>query len=365
MARPPARAGEPPMKSPLIVATSLSIALLSVTASAQQGSGVTERVYSSTGLAPSRTVEQRSESGGRQIVVRTTELPGPEGRWMAVEEITSATSRDRNGTERTRRDVFGFDADRRRVLRETTDMTAGPSVNGIARSIEDTRVIDINGALSLAARRIEVLDTADSDVRQTTTTWLSRGTEGSLRETERTAVVERQIDRSLVRHETSRALRDANGRWMPIASQTADVRRTGPAERVEDETVQRPDVNGRLTTSERIVTRRSESNGQEQVTIERYSQNAEGFARSGDRLALEERIRRSTTATSNGHSTIEEVEARNRVSPGDPMRIVRRTIATVRRVAPDRQATERQVFELDINGRMTLVHTETEETGPQ
>jgi hypothetical protein len=47
------------------------------------------------------------------------------------------------------------------------------------------------------------------------------------------------------------------------------------------------------------------------------------------------------------------------------MRVVRRTVATVRRVAPDRQVTERQVFELDVNGRMTLVHTETEETGAQ
>jgi hypothetical protein len=152
---------------------------------------------------------------------------------------------------------------------------------------------------------------------------------------------------------------------MPIASHTADVRSTGPAEHVEEETVQRPDLNGRLTTSERVVTRRSESNGLEQVTIERYSQNAESFVRSGDRLALEERIRRSTTATSSGHSTVEEVEGRNRVSPGDPMRVVRRTVATVRRVAPDRQVTERQVFELDVNGRMTLVHTETEETGAQ
>jgi hypothetical protein len=349
------------MKSPLLVATCLSIALSSAIASAQQGSGVTERIQSSAGLAPSRTVEQRTESGGRQTVVLTTELPGPDGRWMAVEEIATETSRDRNGTERTRRDVFGFDADRRRILRETTDATAEPSVNGIARLVEDTRVIDINGGLSLAARRIEVLDTVDSDVRQTTTTLLTRGTEGSLRETERATNVERQVDRSLVRHETARWLRDANGRWMSIASQTTDIRSTGPAEHVEEETVRRPDLNGRLTTSERSVTRRSGTVGQEQVTIERYLQNAEGFVGSGDRLALGERIRRSTTATSDGHSTIEEVEARSRVSPGDPMRMVRRTVVTVRNVAPNRQVTERQVFERDVNGRLTLVSTEQEE----
>ena len=352
------------MKSPLIVATSLSIALISVNASAQQGTAVTERVHSSAGLAPSRTVEQRTESAGRQIVVVTTALPGPDGRWLAVEEIATDTSRDGNGTERSRREVFGFDADRRRVLRETTDTTAEPSVNGIARSVEDTRVIDINGGFGLSTRRVEERNTVDSDVRETTTTLLTRGAEG-LRETERTANIARRIDPSLVRHETSHWLRDANGRWMPIASHTADVRSTGPAEHVEEETMQRPDLNGRLTTSERVVTRRSESNGLEQATIERYSQNADGFSRTDNRLALEERIRRSTRATSDGHSMVEEVEARSRVSPGDAMRIVRRTVVTVRSVAPNRQVTDRQVFELDVNGRMTLVHSETEETAAQ
>ena len=84
--------------------------------------------------------------------------------------------------------------------------------------------------------------------------------------------------------------------------------------------------------------------------------------RSGGRLALSRRIRRSTTTTGDGESTVEEIEARNRVSPGDPMRVVQRTVVTVRNVAPDRQVTERQVFELDVNGRLAPVVRETEET---
>jgi hypothetical protein len=347
------------MKSPLIVATSLSIALLSATAFAQQGSA-TERFYYSNGLAPSRIIERRSESGGRQLVVRTEESIGPDWRWIPVEEIVTETARDGSGTVRTRRDVFGFDADRRRVLRERTDTTAEPTTNGVARSVADTRVVDINGGVGLTSRRIEDVDTVDSDVRQTTTTLLSRGVNGGLRETDRTVHTERRLGPSLVRHETAHSLRDANGRWMPIAAYAADVRRTGP-ERVEEETVQRPDVNGRLVPTERIVTRRTESNGQEQVTVETYSQDAEGFARSGGRLALSQRIRRSTT-TSDGHATVEEVEARSRVSPSDPMRVVQRTVVTVRTIASGREVTEHQVFELDVNGRLTPVLTETEET---
>ena len=349
------------MKTPLFVATSLSVALVSATASAQQGSGTTEHVYVSNGIAPSRIVERRSETGGRELVVQTEESIGPDWRWMPVEEIVTETVRDGNGTVRTRRDVFGFDTDRRRVLRETTDTTAQPSTNGVARSIADTRVMDINGRFGLTSRRVEDVDTVDSDVRVTTTTLLTRGINGGLLETERTVHTERRLGPSLVRHETAHSLRDANGRWMPIASYAAAVQGTGP-EHVEEETVQRPDLNGRLVTTERIVTRRSESNGQEQATVETYSQDAEGFSRSGGRLALSQRVRRSTTITSDGHATVEDVEARSRVSPGDPMRVVQRTVVTVRNVASGRQVTERQIFELDVNGRLTPVLTETAET---
>jgi hypothetical protein len=348
------------MKSPLLVATSLSIALVSAPAIAQQGSGTTEHVYYSNRFAPSRTVERRSQTGGRELVVQTEESIGPDGRWIPVEEIVTERTRDGNGIVRTHRDVFGFDADRRRVLRETTDTTAEPSTNGIAKSVADTRVMDINGSFGLASRRIEHVDTVDSDVRLTTTTLLTRGIDGGLRETERTVDTERRLGPSLVRHETAHSLRDANGRWMPIASYAANVRRTGP-EHVEEETVQRPDLNGRLVPTERIVTRRSESNGQEQATVETYSQDAEGFSRSGGRLALSQRVRRSTTTTSDGQATAEVVEARSRVSPGDPMRVVQRTVVTVRNVASGRQITERQVFELDVNGRLAPVLTETEE----
>ena len=58
---------------------------------------------------------------------------------------------------------------------------------------------------------------------------------------------------------------------------------------------------------------------------------------------------------------IEEVEARSRVSPADPMRVVQRSVATVMNAAPDVRVTERRIFQLDVNGRMAPVVTETEE----
>jgi hypothetical protein len=150
---------------------------------------------------------------------------------------------------------------------------------------------------------------------------------------------------------------------MPIETRSGDVREMG-AERVEEETIRRPGLTyGTLVPSERIVTRQSEANGRQQVIIETYSQHADGYARTDGRLALSQRVRRSTSDTADGGRTsIEEVEARNRVSPGDPMRVVQRTVVTIRNVSPDRRVTERQLFERDLNGRLALVMTEVEDT---
>jgi hypothetical protein len=80
-------------------------------------------------------------------------------------------------------------------------------------------------------------------------------------------------------------------------------------------------------------------------------------------VELSERVRTSTTVTPDGgRSTVEEVEARNPVAAGDPMRVRQRTVSTLRKIGPDRWVTERQVFELDVNGRLVPTVTETQET---
>ena len=346
------------MKSPLSVAISLSIVMTSVGASAQQGSGITERIYASGGLAPSRTVERRSESGGRQIVARTEETPGVNGRWEPVEEVVTETVRTGVASE-ARRQVFRFDAERRRTLIETTESRETLD-GGIVRIVEETRIPDINGGSGLASRWSEERRTVGPDAQRADGTLLTREING-LRETERTTQIERQTEPAIVRREGTYLTRDPNGRWIPFEARTAEIRNT-PAERIEEETIRRPDVNGSLAVTEMIVTRRSDVKGQEQVVVETYSPNAEGFFRTGSRMELSERIRRSTTATDDGgRSIVEEVEARSRIAPGDPMQVVQRTVVTVRNLRPDLQTTERRVFERDVNGRLAPVLWETEE----
>jgi hypothetical protein len=343
------------MKSSLIVALCLSFAITSARASAQPANSVTERIYPNGGFVPSRTVERRSESGGRQIVVATDEIAGVNGRWEPVEEVVMETVRTGVASE-TRRQVFRFDAERRRMLIEITE--ARETLDGaIVRIVEETRIPDINGGSGLTSRWTEERRTVGGDSQQVDAILLTRGVNG-LRETERTTQIERRTTPATLRREGTHLVRDPNGRWIPFEARTVEIRET-PEERIEEETIRRPDLNGYLTVTDKMVTRRSEVKGQEQLVVETYSPIADGFFRPGSRLELTERIRRSTTATTDGgRSTVEEVEARNRVAPSDPMRVVQRTVTTV---SPDRQVTQRHVFERDLNGRLTPVMWETEE----
>ena len=347
----------------------LSIVTSAAAAFAQQGvadqapaSSSSERTYISGGIASSRSLQRRSESDGRQIVVDTAERIGADGDWEPVEETVTTTVRPGGGTLHTRRELFTFDFDGRRRLLETTESRQEALDGANTRTVEETWVGDINGGRAQTSRWIDETRSIAPDLRQTDSTLFKRGINGSLQESERTVHTERQVEPAVVRHDITQLVRDPNGRWTAFEARTAEVTDTSASERLDEEVIRRPDLNGRLVVSERVVTRRSGANGQEQVIVETYSPEIEGVARIDDRLVLNQRVRRSTTTTNDGdRSTVEEVEARSRVAPGDPMRVVQRTVVTVRNLGPERQATERQVFERDVNGRLALVRRETEE----
>jgi hypothetical protein len=115
-----------------------------------------------------------------------------------------------------------------------------------------------------------------------------------------------------------------------------------------------PDVN-RARLNEQVVTHRSRTGAEDEVTTEIYRPSIEA-----GRMTLSRRVRRVTTATSDGSRTVEEVEAANLVAPSEPMRIVRRIVTTVRESGTGSSTTEREIFERDVNDRFVLVCSESE-----
>jgi len=240
----------------------------------------------------------------------------------------------------------------------TSEVATGQQRSEATRTIHDTSAPDLNGRLSLTSRQIEETRSAAPDVRETDTTLLVPDLDGTLRATERTEYREQLLKPGLIQHDSTQLVRDINGRWQPIEARHGEAREIGASERLEEETIQRRDINGKLAVDERTVIRRTNANEGEQVLIETYAPYADGLPR----LGLSQRVHRTTAATADGGSdTVEEVEGRNPVAPNDPMRVTRRTVERVRQIGPDRWVTERQVFERDINDRLSLVSDDTEE----
>lgn len=144
--------------------------------------------------------------------------------------------------------------------------------------------------------------------------------------------------------------------WCSIAMTSSAL--AGPQER----TSHQANLDGALQVGERTVTHQSAADGREEVVIETYSRDVDGFVRWDDHLALSQRVRIVTTEAAGGcRATVEEVEARNPVAPGDPMRIVRRMLTKTCQQSPGRWVVDRQIFERDVNNRLVLDRTEREE----
>ena len=119
----------------------------------------------------------------------------------------------------------------------------------------------------------------------------------------------------------------------------------------------RRDLNGRDAVNEKVVTHRDRTKDEERVVIETYVPLI--YA---DRLELNRRVRRVTTVTGGGSQTVEETEERNPGSPSEPLRVVQRSVTTVRKSGNDSYVSERQIFEPDGNGRFVLIRKQSEQT---
>ncbi len=90
------------------------------------------------------------------------------------------------------------------------------------------------------------------------------------------------------------------------------------------------DLNGREAVSEEVVTHRARTNDEERVVIETYEPSIEA-----SRLTLTQRVNRVTTVTGDGSQTIEETAERNPAASSEPLRVVQRSVTTVRRSGAD------------------------------
>ena len=337
----------------ILVAILLSVPALQAQGPAIPSSSTLEQSAAAGAMTPARVQQTRTESNGREIITEKTETPDIDGRMRVSRETTTETVKTGPGTTQTKREIYTTESGQRR-LAETTQTETQTMSNGSSSSVSNTYSPDVNGRLGLLTREVQEVKSLDPNTRQTDTVIYHPGINQSLRESERRQETEKKVSDELTQTESTRSLRDANGRWQVTESRSQEVRET-KTERVEEETVSRLSDQGTMEVSERTVTRQSKSGNTDETVTEVYNLNLGGlFRRNNNRLELDRRVRVTTT----GEETIREVEGRNPISPNDPLRVIERTVETRRQVGPDQWETTRQVFALDGNGRLVPVITE-------
>jgi hypothetical protein len=349
-----------------------SVALGQQQSEAQTNNGSPQRATESTtvhsyaagNVTGSKVVRTRTESGGREVVTEAIEVPGTDGRFEINSKTTTETVGIGSDSVKAKRETFAKDLQGGLTLIETTDTDQQKFPDGTIRTINNTSVPDLNGHLVLSSREVEETKPTSRDVQETETLFSLPGINEPLIETERVRQTERRSSPYLIQTDSQRDVRDVNGLWQTTEMRSQALRTIGPAEVLEEETVRSLDGNGRLTLSERTITRRSNNNGSDQVVIEVYSTEIPGLARGpGSPLELEERIRVTTTPTVNGGSqTISETEARIPGVANGPLQVIARTVETVWQIRPGLKETQRQIFGRDGNGRLVPIKDEREET---
>ena len=339
---------------------------IAVASTAQAGQQTTSRpasqVIEQTGSGRSSWRLQRTttQMSGGETTTETEQMPDLDGRMVPVRETVVEVIRAGRITRINSQTLeLGFSGQRR--LAETRESTEDSSADGRVYATSTTWRSDVNGRLAIIERETEdrAITTGGRRVERT----LDRpDLNGQLRPAQRTEHTERLIAPQTLRATTTESHMDVNNRWQVTEVRNRDVRSAGAVEETEETSLQR-DLNGALWERERIVSRLTSQNGQENLVIERFADDSRYPNGSSLRRTLSGRIRRTATSGADGNREIvEDIEERSPVAPDDPLRIIKRTIETVRRTGAGRLETNRQVFERDPNNRLVPTVVETEDT---
>ncbi len=301
-----------------------------------------------------RWVETRTETKDRKVETQILETPSIEGEYEPFFESEEETIQVNSQTTRVIRRLFARDPDGRRKVIEILEEEQRNQPGG---GISVTRTVsspDLNGRFQVIRREIQETVPVNSHLQQTRTTVLLPDINGGFAASEQIHKTERREDVGTVEIETTHLLPAANGRWEPYQKKVLVIQCQTNKVRTEEEHTYRRDANGKLSLSERTVSKQwKDAEGKEHQTVETYSRNIAGVIRNGDdRLDLVQRTRTVRSTRSDGSQVVvQELERRPVLAPADGLRVVERVVEIAE---PKGQGIEklREVQALDGSGRL-------------
>ena len=335
---------------------------LSQLSSAQASSG--EQSWTTTSqltdpggtVNPTRSTTTHSEVDGRIVEKTVLEALGPDGRYVPYSEIEKESVRVNDTTVRNIERSYGRTPDGQRNLTQETREESRSLPGGEKKVTRTTSNPDGNGGLQVVQRALVDSKQVSPGVRETTTTLFSADGSGGLAATVEIQERERQRDANTVEFSKSTSLSDGVGHWNVSEVREGVSRKDEGGGITKEESVARPDAEGKMAVMERTVSKQSATGGGERSeTTETYSNNVPGQAGSeGLRLVRRESTVQRTGATG-ARSTTRRVEQKN---PGDPSAGLQLTQEAIDIVRPGANGTAAQTSTIrtsDSNGRLNTV----------
>ena len=269
---------------------------------------------------PVRILESHRQNGDQTLDKRSVEILGTDGHFEPYQDIETETMRVNASTERTTMRTFAQDVNGRKSLVQVTEEERHIRSGDDSNIVRVTYNPDVNGKLQPVQREIVETKKIGDDLEETNTTVLTN-INGGLAPAFKTHEARKRAANDTVETEKTTWLLDVNGKW-----QVNEVRQSITKPEAEDRRIEqsvfRPDAEGKLTQISRVVTQESAStSGERRNSVETYSIDVPGATQDGS-LHLVERKTSTERSTSTGERATEErVEQTNPGDPGSGLRV--------------------------------------------
>jgi hypothetical protein len=308
-------------------------------------------------INPIRTQQIHSENGDHKIDKQSMERLGPDGRYIPYMDVESESNRVDANTVRTVQRTFARDPDGRRTLQQVTEIEQRSVDANREKTVRTTSNPDVNGRLQIANREIQDSRQVSPTVKETSTTVFTPAINGGLSAAMK--FEQRDIQTGgQTQFRKSTLLPDGRGGWQVSEVREGTVSQQGN-DRVSEETIARPDTDGRLAISDRTIQKQSaEANGESRETTKTYSTTLPGTSGNGALHLNAQATKTTRNRVSGGQTQEEKVQQRN---PGatDSLRVTGQTIDIVR---PAQAGTTQQriIRSVDANGNANVVWVDTQ-----
>lgn len=304
---------------------------------------------------PYRTSTTHTEVNGHTIDKTIVEVRGPDGRYVPYSQTERESVKVNDSTTRTTERSYGTDANGQRTLTQQTQEEKKTSPSGDSNVVRTVSNPDSNGSLQVVQQTLVNTKQIAPGSTDTNTTVMSANGSGGLSPTVHIEEHQRQTDPKTTQFTKSTSLNNGSGGWNVSEVRKGTMKQDASGTNKE-ESVLRPDADGKMAVVERTVTRAADSaSGDKRDTTETYSTNVPGQA--GDEgLKL---VKRESTVqranASGGSNTIQQVE---RPDPGDPSAGLRLTQQAIDIVRPGSNGVAQQtstIVTTDANGNTNAV----------